>query len=161
MSQMAATSHFSQIEKIFKKLLAGMSVEHPLYPYYGFSFDGDILKGTPLSVAAKQRYPARLYFKGTIRVGDHYFNDATVNPMDYAYRHQLKLVMSISEAVKLLGNRPDPIQTEAARFVGKDIIATPPEFPESFPCSIKVGEKTYFDYILFRTEEILDDGHML
>ena len=26
------------------------------------------------------------------------------------------------------------------------------------PCSIKVGEKTYFDYILLRTEEILDDG---
>lgn len=158
MSQMAAASQFSQIEKNFKKLLAGMSLEHPLYPDYGFTFDGDLLKSTPLSAEAKQRYPARLYFKGTIRVGDHYFNDATVNPMDYAYRHQLKLVMSISEAVKLLGNRPDPIQTEAAQFVGKDIIATPPEFPEAFPCSIKVGEKTYFDYILLRTEEILDDG---
>ena len=76
----------------------------------------------------------------------------------HAYRHQLKLVMSIDEAVKLLGNRPDPIQTEAKQYIGKEIIAIPPEFPEAFPCSIKVGEKTYFDYILLRTEEILDDG---
>lgn len=90
--------------------------------------------------------------------GSHYFNDASINPIDYAYRHQLKLVMSIDEAVKLLGNKPDPIQTEAEQYVGKEIIAIPPEFPEAFPCSIKVGEKTYFDYILLRTEEILDDG---
>lgn len=97
-------------------------------------------------------------FKGTIRAGSHYFNDASINPMDYAYRHQLKLVISIDEAVKLLGNKPDPIQTEAEQYVGKEIIAIPPEFPEAFPCSIKVGKKTYFDYILLRTEKILDDG---
>lgn len=158
MSQMAATGQYSQVEKNLRKLLAGMSVEHPLYPDYGFTFDGDILKSTPLSEKAQQKYPARLNFKGTIRAGSHYFNDASVNPMDYAYRHQLKLVMSIDEAVKLLGNKPDPIQTEAEQYVGKEIIAIPPEFPEAFPCSIKVGEKTYFDYILLRTEEILDDG---
>lgn len=158
MSQMAATGQYSQVEKKLRKLLAGMSVEHPLYPDYGFTFDGDILKSMPLSEDAQQKYPARLNFKGTIRVGSHYFNDASVNPMDYAYRHQLKLVMSIDEAVKLLGNKPDPIQTEAKQYVGKEIIAIPPEFPEAFPCSIKVGEKTYFDYILLRTEEILDDG---
>lgn len=135
-----------------------MSEEHPLYPDYGFTFDGNILKSTPLSTDAQQRYPAKLNFKGKIRVGECYFNDTTVDPMDYAYRHQLKLVMSVREAVKLLGNRPDPIQTEATKFIGKDIIAIPSEFPEAFPCSIKVGEKTYFDYILLRTEEILEDG---
>lgn len=158
MSQMAAAGQYSQVEKNLKKLLAGMSVEHPLYPDYGFTFDGDILKSAPLSAVAQQKYPARLNFKGTIRAGSHYFNDASVNPMDYAYRHQLKLIMSVSEAVKLLGNRRDPIQTEAEQFVGKEIIAIPPEFPEAFPCSIKVGEETYFEYILLRTQEILDDG---
>ncbi len=158
MSKMVSTKQFSQVEKNLKKLFAGMSVEHPLYPDYGFTFDGNILKSTPLSTDAQQRYPAKLNFKGKIRVGECYFNDTTVDPMDYAYRHQLKLVMSVREAVKLLGNRPDPIQTEATKFIGKDIIAIPSEFPEAFPCSIKVGEKTYFDYILLRTEEILDDG---
>ena len=64
----------------------------------------------PLSEDAQQKYPARLNFKGTIRVGSHYFNDVSVNPMDYAYRHQLKLVMSIDEAVKLLGNKQDGSQ---------------------------------------------------
>ena len=158
MSQMAASGQYSEAEKNLRKLLAGMSVEHPLYPEYGFTFDGDVLKSTPLSVAAQQKYPARLIFKGTIRVGCHYFNDTSVDPIDYAYRHQLKLVMSVKEAEKLLGNRPDPIQTEAEQLVGKEIIASPPKFPEAFPCSIKVGKKTYFDYVLLRTEEILDDG---
>ena len=158
MSQMAAIGQYSQLEKNLRKLLAGMSVEHPLYPDYGFTFDGDILKSTPFSALAQQKYPARLNFKGTIRAGSHYFDDASVDPMDYAYRYQLKLVMSIDEAVKLLGDRPDPIQTEAKQYVGKEIIMIPPEFPEAFPCSIKVGEKTYFDYILLRTEEILNDG---
>ena len=158
MSQIAASGQYSQVEKNLRKLLVGISVEHPFYPDYGFTFDGNILKSTPLSEVAQQKYPARLNFKGTIRAGSHYFNDASVNPMDYAYRHQLKLVMSIDEAVKLLGNSPDPIQTEAKQYIGKEIIAIPPEFPEAFPCSIKVGEKTYFDYILLRTEEILDDG---
>ena len=88
-------------------------------------------KSMPLSEDAQQKYPARLNFKGTIRVGSHYFNDVSVNPMDYAYRHQLKLVMSIDEAVKLLGNKQDPIQTEAKQYVGKEIIAIPPEFPET------------------------------
>lgn len=54
MSQMAATGQYSQVENNLRKLLAGMSVEHPLYPDYGFTFDGDILKSTPLSEKAQQ-----------------------------------------------------------------------------------------------------------
>lgn len=44
------------------------------------------MKSMPLSEDAQQKYPARLNFKGTIRVGSHYFNDVSVNPMDYASR---------------------------------------------------------------------------
>lgn len=95
----------------------------------------------PLSEDAQQKYPARLNFKGTIRVGSHYFNDVSVNPMDYAYRHQLKLVMSIDEAVKLLGNKQDPIQTEAKQYVGKEIIAIPPEFPETYYLATVEGDQ--------------------
>ena len=41
---------------------------------------------------------------------------------------------------------------------GNTVIATTPEFPPAFPCAIKVGDKTFFDYVLLRTQEILDDG---
>lgn len=34
----------------------------------------------------------------------------------------------------------------------------PPTFPPAFPCAVKVKDKTYFDYVLLRTQEILDDG---
>lgn len=158
LSAMIEGGKFNQVNKVFKKLFADMSVEHPLYPDYGYTYDGKRLKSTPLNVEAQRKYPIRYSLKGTVRAGVHYFNDLTEDPMDYAYRHQLRLVMSVREAVKLLGNEQDPIQTEAQELVGKELIATPPEFPKALPCSIKVGEKTFFDYILLRTQEILDDG---
>ena len=66
--------------------------------------------------------------------------------------------MSISEAIKLLGDQLDPIQKEAQELVGKKIVMVPPAFPPAFPCAVKVKDKTYFDYVLLRTQEILDDG---
>ncbi|WP_305152791.1 hypothetical protein [uncultured Dubosiella sp.] len=158
MSQMVADEQTPQVEKQLTKLFAGMSVEHRLYPYYGYTYNGKNLKSIPLSVDAERKYPAKLNCKATIRVGDRYFDDTTMDPFVFAYRNQLKLVLSVSEAVKLLGDEPDPIQNEATQLIGKDIVINPPEFPKAFPCAIKVGEKTYFDYILLRTEKILDDG---
>lgn len=158
MSQMMADGQVLQVEKQFKKTLNSVSVEHKLYPDYGYTFDGEKLKSIPLSADAEKKYPPRLNCKGTIRIGDHYFDDPTKDPFDYAYRNQLKLVLSVSEAVKLLGDERDEIQNEAAQIIGKDIIITPQQFPEAFPCSIKVCEKTFFDYILLRTQRILDDG---
>ena len=67
MSQMAATGQYSQVEKNLRKLLAGMSVEHPLYPDYGFTFDGDILKSTPLSEKAQQKYLSLIHISEPTR----------------------------------------------------------------------------------------------
>lgn len=42
--------------------------------------------------------------------------------------------------------------------IGKTVVAEPPAFPPAFPCSIKVGMETFFDFVLLRTQEIEDDG---
>ena len=157
-SRMLENGHVMQADREMQKLFAHMSTEHPLYPDYGFTVAGEQLKSKPLTESAYTRYPEKLSLKGTIRVGDHYFKNADSNPLDYAYRHQKKMIMSVSEAQKKLGDQLDPIQTDAEVLVGKEIAIYPPGFPEALPCAIKVGEKTFFDYILLRTQEILDDG---
>ena len=81
-----------------------------------------------------------------------------MDPLNYAYRHQLRLTMKVEEAIKLLGNSKDPVQGEAKDLIGKEIVAVPPKFPESLACSLKVGKETFYNYILIRTQEILDDG---
>lgn len=67
----------------------------------------------------------------------------------------------IEKAVKYLGSELDPIQSKVSGLPGNVIRAVPPEFPPAFPCSIKDGDEVCFDYILLRTEEILDDGTYL
>ncbi|MFR3431343.1 MAG: hypothetical protein ACLTTH_15215 [Holdemanella porci] len=43
-------------------------------------------------------------------------------------------------------------------MIGENLVLKHKEFPPAFPCSIKVGGKIYFEYVLLRTKEILDDG---
>lgn len=158
MSQMIANGQYGQAEKSMRKILTGMSMEHNLYPDYGFTYEEGKLKSVPLTDSAHLKYPEKVTCRGTIRVGDHYFKDEDANPLDYAYRHQSPMVMKVSDAVKFLGNHRDPIQTEAKEWIDKEIEIAPPEFPEALPCAIKVEDKTYFEYILLRGQEILDDG---
>ena len=155
--EMIRNGQYAEAEKNVQRLFECVSVEHPLYPEYGYNFENGSLKSVPRFPEAKSKYPERFAFKASICAGNHYF-DASDNPADYAYRHQQKLVMSISEAIKLLGNQLDPIQKEAQELVGKKIVMVPPAFPPAFPCAVKVKDKTYFDYVLLRTQEILDDG---
>ena len=157
-STMIVDGKFEQIDKCFKKIFANISVEHPLYPYFGFTYYGKRIKSTPLNNEAQFKYPVKYNLKGKVRLGVNCADNLTKDLFGYAYRHQLELKMLVSDAVKLLGNVKDPIQSEAEEFVGKEIIVEPPEFPKAFPCSIKVGEKTFFDYILLRIQEVLDDG---
>ena len=157
-STMIVDGKFEQIDKWFKKTFANISVEHPLYPDFGFTYDGKRLKSVPLNNEANLKYPAKYNLKGKVRLGVNCADNLTKDLFGYAYRHQLELKMLVSDAVKLLGNVKDPIQSEAEEFVGKEIIVEPPEFPKAFPCSIKVGEKPFFDYILLRIQEVLDDG---
>ncbi len=149
---------YSRIESGINKLLDHISVEHPLFPKYGYGFENNRLKSVPLMEGATKLYPPRYRFTGTICAGEHYFNDSNINPLDYAYRHQVSLVLSVKEAIKLLGDIPDPIQSDVERLSGKKVMITPPAFPDAFPCSIKLGDTVFYNYVLLRTQEILDDG---
>ena len=141
-----------------KKVLDHISLEHPYYPEFGYDYVRGTLRSTPLTPEAKRMYPPRVILTGAVKIGDQYFNDPNGDPLNYAYRHQLTIMLEVSKAKKLLGEKTDPRQDEVAGLVGSTLIAVPPEFPPAFPCSIKVGDKTFFDYILLRTQEILDDG---
>ena len=147
--------------KIIKSYLNQISESHPLYPYYGYRLEDDHLISKPLIPEAASRYPTQYRFTGPIRIGDKHITDPTFNVLDYAYRHQLHLVMKVEEAQKYLGNMLDPMQDEAEDYIGKEFHAIPPKFPPAFPCSIKVNNEVFFEYILLRAQEITDDGILI
>lgn len=141
-----------------KKILDHISLEHPYYPHFGYDYRNGMILSKPLTAEAKKLYSPKYVFTGPVKIGDQYYNNPNGNPLDYSYRHQLPITMKISKATKLLGEKPDPRQDEVAGLEGQMLIATPPEFPPAFPCAIKVGETIFYEYILLRTQEILDDG---
>lgn len=155
---LAESGNLSVLQGDITTFLDHISLSHPCRPYYRYDIDKGQLISKPLNTEAKKLFPPKLMLTGNIRFGDRYFNDPKGDPLDYAYRHQLSLVMEVTKAVKLLGDKEDPIQTEVERLTGNTIVIKPPEFPSAFPCSIKVSEKTFFEYVLLRTQEILDDG---
>ena len=141
-----------------KKMLDHISLEHPCSPHYGYDYQNGMILSKPLTAEATKLYPPKYVLTGPVKIGDQYYNNPNGNPLDYSYRHQLPIIMEISKATKLLGEKPDPSQDEVAGLEGRSVIASPPEFPPAFPCAIKVGETIFFEYILLRTQEILDDG---
>lgn len=140
-----------------KKLLDHITIEHPYYPHYGYDYKNGMILSKPLTAEAKKLYPPKIVLTGSIRFGDQYYNDPNGDPLDYAYRHQLPIIMEVSKATKWLGEKPDPTQDEVASLQGNTVIGMPPKFSPAIPCAIKVGDKTFFEYVLLRTQEILDD----
>lgn len=157
-TQLAETGDLSTIESGVTKVLDHISLTHPLYPHFGYTYVGEKLKSKALTQNAKELFPPRYVLTGAVRFGNTYYTDSDKDPLDYAYRHQLPITMEVSKAVKYLGDIPDPIQSEVEGLSGKVVLAVPPKFPPAFPCSIKVGSTVFFDYVLLRTQEILDDG---
>lgn len=141
-----------------QNLFGSLSVQHPLFPDFGVDFCKSKLISKPLTDKAKMSFPPNFKVEAQVRVGDRYFTASDVDPFDFSYRHQVPLVMEISKAVKYLGPVEDPLQFEAHEMTGKEFVAHPPAFPEAFPCSLKVGNNTFYEYVLMRTREILDDG---
>ena len=141
-----------------KKILDHISLEHPYYPHFGYDYRNGMILSKPLTEEAKKLYPPKYVLTGPVKIGNQYYNNPNGNPLDYSYRHQIPITLEISKATKLLGEKPDPRQDEMAGLEGQKLIASPPEFPPAFPCAIKVGETIFFEYILLRTQEILDDG---
>ena len=141
-----------------QNLFGSLSVQHPLFPDFGVDYYKSKLISKPLTDKAKMCFPPNFKVEAKLRIGDRYFTASDVDPFDFSYRHQVPLVMKISKAVKYLGPIEDPLQFEAHEMTGNEYIANPPEFPEAFPCSLKVGSNTFYEYVLMRTREILDDG---
>ena len=155
---LAENGKIDEIGNGFKKVLNCISTEHPYYPDFGYDYIGGRILSKPLTEEAKVKYPPKFSFTGAIRFGNQYYNDPNGNPLDYSYRHQIPITLEVSKALKLLGERLDPKQTEAEEFIGCTITANPPEFPPAIPCAIKAGERAFFEYVLLRTQEIEDDG---
>ena len=155
---LAELGSFESIGSDIKMMLDHISLEHPYYPHFGYDYRNGMILSKPLTAEAKKLYPTKYVLTGAVRFGDQYYNDPNGDPLDYAYRHQLPITMEVSKATKLLGEMPDPRQDEVTALEGNTVVATPPEFPPAFPCAIKAGDKTFFEYVLLRTQEIEDDG---
>ena len=148
----------SSLNERFKMLFASISSTHPLYPYYGFGWQNNDIISEPLIPEATEKYPVRYQITGPVRIGDRHITNLSLDDLNYAYRHQLQLVMKVEDARKYLGDILDPAQYEMKKLVGGELYAKPPEFPPAFACSIKVKDQVCFDYVLIRIQEILDDG---
>lgn len=154
----AQSGDLSAANDCLKVLFDIVSTKHPLSPYYGYGWKNQKMVSEPLIPEASEKYPVRYVFNGPVKIGNKYVSDPTVDVVNYAYRHQLQLVMKVKDAKKYLGDIMDPAQYEVEKYVGGEIYAKPPEFPPAFACSIKVKNLVCFEYVLIRTQEILDDG---
>lgn len=158
LAEQAQDGNLDTVNQRLKVQFGVISNEHPLYPYYGYGWKDNALVSEPLNSEASKRFPVRYTFNGPVKVGDKYISDPNIDIFNYAYRHQLQLVMKVEDAKKYLGDIVDPAQYEVKKLVGGELHAKPPEFPPAFACSIKVKDQVFFDYVLIRTQEILDDG---
>ena len=159
--ELSKAGDFATIEDGIEDIIQAVSSKHPLYPDYGFELHNHKLRSKPLTDTAVQKHPPRYVFNGHVRVGEKLFHTPQENPFDYSYRHQIPITFEVSNATKYLGDQLDPKQDEIYNFIGKTITANPPEFPPARPYSIIVGTETCFEYILLRTQEILDDGTII
>lgn len=146
------------VETKINNLFNIISTQHKLYPEYGYSLNQGKFMSVPLQENSIQKYPPIMDIKADLQIGEYinYFNG--FDPLDFSYRHQLDMIIQVKDARKLLGSIEDPCQYEAERMIGENLVLKHKEFPPAFPCSIKVGGKIYFEYVLLRTKEILDDG---
>jgi len=156
--QLVNNNQLNLAETKINNLFNIISTQHKLYPEYGYSLNQGKLISVPLQENSIQKYPPIMDIKADLQIGEYinYFNG--LDPLDFSYRHQLDMIIQVKDARKLLGSIEDPCQYEAERMIGENLVLKHKEFPPAFPCSIKVGGKTYFEYVLLRTKEILDDG---
>lgn len=156
--QLVNNNQLNLAETKINNLFNIISTQHKLYPEYGYSLNQGKLMSVPLQENSIQKYPPIMDIKADLQIGEYinYFNG--FDPLDFSYRHQLDMIIQVKDARKLLGSIEDPCQYEAERMIGENLVLKHKEFPPAFPCSIKVGGKTYFEYVLLRTKEILDDG---
>lgn len=151
-----------QAEKELKNYLNVIGTRHKLYPHYTYALGEDYrFYSKPLNEEALMKYPPKMSCTGNIKIGNQYVDVFDKNIYDYAYRHQLPITFEILTAKKLLGSKVDPIQYEAEKIIGQTKTFMPKQFPSAMPCSLALDNEVYFDYILLRTQEILDDDTII
>lgn len=149
--QLVNNNQLNLAETKINNLFNIISTQHKLYPEYGYSLNQGKLISVPLQENSIQKYPPIMDIKADLQIGEYinYFNG--LDPLDFSYRHQLDMIIQVKDARKLLGSIEDPCQYEAERMIGENLVLKHKEFPPAFPCSIKVGGKTYFEF-RFKTE---------
>lgn len=149
-----------QVEDTVSNFFDALGSTHILFPNYTYEYESKNRQfySKPLSREALEKYPPRIACTGTIQMNGKYLSKFDVNTIDYANRHQVPITLNVITAKKLLGDIDDPIQHEAENLIGESLTIYPKPFPPASPCSISLNGKVIFDYILLRTEEILDDG---
>lgn len=149
-----------QVESILSYHMNALASTHELFPDYIYELRGKKKQfySKPLTQEALLKYPPKIMCTGNIQINDKFIHKFDANTIDYANRHQLPITLNVIAARKFLGDISDPVQHEAEALIGKSITIKPKPFPPSFPCSISLDGNVLFDYILFRTEEILDDN---
>lgn len=157
---LAKTGKLSVVEDNLSSFMKGISAAHTLFPHYGFALENsDKLISIPLSSEAVKLYPPRFDITvSSVRLGDTFVDQIDSDVLSRSYRHQIPIEIDIDTVEKYLGNILDPSQHEAEELAGSHVVVTPPPFPPAFPCSFSVDGVTYFEYVLLRTTEILDDG---
>jgi hypothetical protein len=162
---LATTGQFDEISQNLSVFMDSINSVHPLKPYYGFEYKGrgDGLVSVPLSEEATAKYPPQISVTASsVHIDTKDISELQNNDIwGYSYRHQLPITLDVMTASKLLGNTLDPVQTEAKKLQGKQVVLMPPRFPNAFPCSISMNDEIVFDYILMQTKEILEDGTIL
>lgn len=151
--ELAENGKSQEIGADIKKALDHASHSHPLYPDYGYDYEKGILISKALTPDASKKYPSTLILTGSANLDNHLDNLA-----DYSYRHQKPIIMNVLKAKQYLGKIQDPNQEYAKKLIGKTIVAKPHKISPEYPCSIKIKDKPYYEYILFRIQEIEDDG---
>lgn len=160
---LAQAGNLTQVESNLSSALKAISSTHKLFPYYGYRMDGqDSLVSIPLTADAATMYPPRFNVTASsVRLGDTVISRIDDDVLSKSYRHQLPISMDVVTAKKYLGDILDPSQKEADQMTGAHVIMTPPPFPPAFPCSFSIDDVVFFDYVLLRTKEILDDGTVI
>lgn len=160
--RLAKEGKLDQVRENMLAIQQSITPQHPLFPDYGYAFSDGHMYSKPLTADAKEKYPSKFHIKfDHVTFGDEQYERINAQTIQRAIRLQRDIVLNGVVVEKWLGSKLDPIQDEAKAITGTDLVIKPAPFPPAQPYSISIGGTTYFDYVLLRTKEILDNGNIL
>lgn len=161
-AELLKNGKISEVENNFNMSLNGLARQHILPDFFKYELKNINntyrLVSVPIHPDACKLYPPKIKGFSDFKIEGVDKNLWKYDIIDYAYRHQLKITMTVQNAEKYLGEVKDQSQVEAQIMEGQNYTIYPKPFPPAFPCSIIGNDKTIVDYLLLRTKEISDDG---